>query len=86
MFQFFCVGPEKPHGGRGGGDQLRLYVHTFAYINTHLYIPHVICPLSLLTTGELLTLRVSLECFIASHGAGKSRKTERNGTSVYLSY
>ena len=68
-----------------GGGQLRLYVHTFTYINTHLYIPHVIkfCPLSLLIIGELLTLRVSLECFIASHGAGKSRKTERNGTSVY---
>ena len=86
MFQFFCVGPEKPHGGRGGGGQLRLYVHIFTYINTHLYIPHVICPLSLLIIGELLTLRVSLECFIASHGAGKSRKTERNGTSVYKSY
>ena len=69
-----------------GGGQLRLYVHTFTYIHTYLYIPHVICPLSLLTTGELLTLKVSLECFIASHGAGKSRKTERNGTSVYLSY
>ena len=83
MFQFFCVGPEKPHGGRGGGGQLRLYVHIFTYINTHLYIPHVICPLSLLIIRELLTLRVSLECFIASHGAGKSRKTEKNGTSVY---
>ena len=83
MFQFFCVGPEKPHGGRGGGGQLRLYVHIFTYLNTHLYIPHVICPLSLLIIRELLTLRVSLECFIASHGAGKSRKTERNGTSVY---
>ena len=69
-----------------GGGQLRLYVHTFTYINKHLYIPHVICPLSLLIIGELLTLRVSLECFIASHGAGKSRKTERNGTSVYKSY
>lgn len=74
---------KSPMEGEVGGGQLRLYVHTFTYINTHLYIPHVICPLSLLIIGELLTLRVSLECFIASHGAGKSRKTERNGTSVY---
>ena len=85
MFQFVCVGPEKPHGGRGGGGQLRLC--TYIYIHTYTSVhPNVICPLSLLIIGELLTLRVSLECFIASHGAGKSRKTERNGTSVYLSY
>ena len=70
MFQFVCVGLEKPHGGRGGGWSIKI-VCTYIYMWSVFY------------TGELLTLRVSLECFIASHGAGKSRKTERNGTSVY---
>ena len=84
MFQFFCVGPEKPHGGRGGGWSIKI-ICTYIYIHKYRSV-HVICPLSLLIIGELLTLKVSLECFIASHGAGKSRKTERNGTSVYKSY